>query len=308
MLKVLRLDISTYQKKDFQAKEKDLVEKLGFQSLSQLDFNADILISNSNTEFHKFKPSDFKNLKLLIHPNSGYDNITFEWAKQDQAPVIVGHEIRMNAVVEYTLSCLLGHFASPPFVKRWDKGRAWERKLLRDQNIQLIGFGHIGKVLKESLAPIVKNISIYDPYKNQNELHPEKTDILIMAASLNPSSEKIINADFLKRLPPHTLIINGARGKLIDQNALINFLKSNPESYSYLDVFENEPTDFTPFDVLSNVKLCSHVAGVYSKLDEGILSFEEKILKDFSHLNTLDFKTKYAEENLQNRIHKDYIL
>lgn len=308
MLKVLRLDISTYQKKDFQAKEKALVERLGLQSLPELDFSADILISNSNTEFHKYKPTDFKNLKLLVHPNSGYDNITLEWAQQHKAPVIVGHEIRMNAVIEYTLSCLFGHFAVPPFVKRWDKGRAWERKLLRDQTIQLIGFGHIGKVLKESLAPVVKNIFVYDPYKNQNELHPEDCDILIMAASLNPSSEKIINADLLKKLPSHALIINGARGKLIDQNALIEYLDHHPDAYAYLDVFENEPTDFSPFDKLSNVKLCSHVAGVYAALDEGILNFEEKILRDFSRLDIADFQKKYAEENLQNRIHKNYIL
>lgn len=308
MLKVLRLDISTYQKKDFQAKERALVEKLGFSSLSTLDFDADILISNSNTEFHKIKPSEFKNLKLLIHPNSGYDNITLEWAKQNTTPVIVGHEIRMNAVIEYSLSCLLGHFASPPFVKRWDKGRAWERKLLRDQTIQLIGYGHIGKVLKESLAPIVKKVFVYDPYKNQNEQHPEQCDVLMMAASLNPSSEKIINADFLKKLPSHALIINGARGRLIDQNALVDFLKTSNDAYAYLDVFENEPADFSPFDQLNNVKLCSHVAGVYSALDAGILNFEEKVLGDFSRLKIDEFKAKYAEENLQNRIHNNYIL
>lgn len=307
MLKVLRLDISGYQKKDFSAREKALVESLGLNYISQPDPLAEILISNSNTEFHKINPSDFPNLKLVIHPNSGYDNVTLNWA-QNHAPIIVGHEIRMNAVVEYSLSCLYTHFAQPPFVKVWDKTRAWERKLLRDSTIQLIGLGHIGKMIEESLKPIVKNIFVFDPYKGRNELHPEKSNVVILAASLNPSSEKIVNDNFLKDLPTDALIINGARGRLVDQEALRLFLLNHPQAFAYLDVFENEPCDLTPLSDLANTKLSSHVAGVYSALDEAILSFEEKILKDFTSLSLEDFKKKYLEENLQNRIHKNYIL
>lgn len=300
MLKVLRLDISTYQKQDFQSKEKALVEKLGYRSLSEFDAQSEILISNSNTEFYKIKPADFPKLQLVIHPNSGYDNIPLSWA-QGPAPIIVGHEIRMNAVIEYTLSCLFEHFTKPPFGKSWDKKRAWERKLIKDQNIQLIGFGHIGKVLEKSLAPLANQLWVYDPYKGRTELFPEKSDVVILAASLNPSSEKLINQDFLKKLPSHALIINGARGKLIEEKAILNFLKENQEAYAYLDVFEVEPSDFSPFEALSNVKLSSHVAGVYTRLDEMILKFEESILRDFSALPLTDFKKKYAEENLQNR-------
>lgn len=307
MLKVLRLDISGYQKKDFSAREKALVESLGLNYISHPDPLTEILISNSNTEFHKICPSDFPNLKLVIHPNSGYDNITLNWA-QSHAPIIVGHEIRMNAVIEYSLSCLYSHFAKPPFVKSWDKGRAWERKLLRDSNVQLIGLGHIGRILEESLKPIVKNIFVFDPYKGRTELYPEKSNIVILAASLNPSSEKIINENFLKALPTDALIINGARGRLVDQEALRLFLTNHSEAFAYLDVFENEPCDLTPLSQLANTKLSSHVAGVYSALDEAILSFEGKILKDFMNDPLEKFKKKYANENLQNRIHKNYIL
>lgn len=308
MLKVLRLDISTYQKKDFSAYEKTLVENLGLTYVSNYDSQAEILISNSNTEFHKINPSDFPNLKLVIHPNSGYDNVTLDWAKS-AVPIIVGHEIRMNAVIEYTLSCLLSHYASPPFVKNWDKQRTWERKLLKDSNVQLIGFGHIGKILEASLKPIVNNIFVFDPYKNRHELYPEKSQVLLLAASLNHSSEKIINEKLLNMLPTDVLIINGARGRLIDQKALQSFLTKHSQAFAYLDVFENEPCDLTPLSNLPNTKLSSHIAGVYSTLDKAILSFEEKILKDFIFYTLSDFKQKYIEENLQNRIHpQNYIL
>jgi len=307
MDKVLRLDISTYQKKDFSEKEKSLVEGLGFKYLSHYDSSAEILISNSNTEFHKINPSDFPHLKLIIHPNSGYDNVTLNWAKSP-IPLIVGHEIRMNAVVEYSISCLYKHFTNPPFVKNWDKSRAWERKLLRDTNIQLIGFGHIGKLIEASLRPLVKNIFINDPYKNKNELKPKEADVIILAASLNKSSQKIINAHFLENLKKDVLIINGARGKLIDELALKNFLTQKSEAFAYLDVFENEPCDLTPLSSLANTSLSSHVAGVYATLDEGILSFVQTTLRSFKDLSSLKFLEKYKEENLQNRIYKDFIL
>ena len=103
-------------------------------------------------------------------------------------------------------------------------------------------------------------------------------DAIIMACSLNDTSRHMINADIMPSLKKDVVIINGARGPLVEQSSLLAFLKTNELAYAYLDVFEKEPFDSADFENMANVGLTSHIAGVHECLDDGILNFvAEKI-------------------------------
>ncbi|MCP4911525.1 MAG: hypothetical protein GY909_00290 [Oligoflexia bacterium] len=305
---ICRLNISPYQSNNFRTQESSLFESLGYRYQFETPENAQILISNTHTEFEKLGDDVLKNCKLIIHPNSGYDNISLEFVeKMNEAGVSIlsGNSIRSNAVATYILSSFFEYFASVPAKETWQDGRSWPRVKMEELNILILGQGHIGTKVEQSLRPVVGEVHVYDPFKNMTRLDNEllaKVDVIIPACGLNATSEKIINEKFLAELKDEVLIINGARGKLIDQTALIKFLKAKPQSFAYLDVFEKEPCDFAIFKGLKNVALTSHIAGVFATIDQTILDFEKEVITDFKELSSDEFQSKYHSLILQNKI------
>ncbi len=305
-----RLASSPYHGDSFKEGEMKMVESLGISYSSQShhghDYHYDFYISNTHYLFKEKEVKKFnKKTKLLIHPNSGYDNFSCEFVKNAHFPIIIGNRIRAKAVAEYILSCLFNHLTILQKDKEWNHQRSWNRQLIQEHHIAIIGYGHIGKILKSSLEPLSKNLTIIDPFKDSPKSIPQRFDVIVLASSLNKTSYQIINQSFLKNYcHNHLLIINGARGKLIEQNDLITHLKQNSLSFAYLDVFEKEPSDFKVFEKLENVQLSSHVAGVSCHLDQLILKFEKEVLKDFLTLTKKVFLKRYHDEILQNKIHR----
>jgi D-3-phosphoglycerate dehydrogenase len=263
---------------------------------------SDILITNTHTNFDLLSGEQVDNLKLIIHPNSGYDNFPVDFVKGSKAPIVIGSTIRAQAVAQYILSALFSHFASVPTHTKWDVERKWPRKLISDLKITIVGFGHIGKILHTTLAPMVKELNVYDPFENLTQLNNKNSDVVILACGLNSKSRHIIDKNFLNAMKDTALIINAARGELIKTHDLVNFLKANDEAYAVLDVFEKEPNNFTDFADLTNIKLTSHIAGVYKNIDLHTIAFETEVVSDFLELTSFDFNNKYQKMILQNKL------
>ncbi|MCK5884243.1 MAG: hypothetical protein KAG61_11180 [Bacteriovoracaceae bacterium] len=295
-LKVFRTAISPYQGDDFREREAVLLKTLDVEYL-ETPGDANVLITNTHTSLTDY---DLSKVKLIIHPNSGYDNFSLADLSNTNAPIVIGHTVRANAVASYSLSALLGHYVQIPNQKKWSKKRTWVRKDLSKLKVQLIGVGHIGQQIQQSLGPIVKEVFSYDPYKNANTLKLSEADAVIFATGLNQTSHCFLDREKIGKLKKDVLIINGARGKLIDQSCLITFLKMNKESFAYLDVFEDEPVNFEQFQ-LNNLITTSHIAGVYSDLNNEILNFSYSVLKNFIEKSD-SFHTLYKDEILQNKV------
>jgi D-3-phosphoglycerate dehydrogenase len=263
---------------------------------------ADVLITNTHTIFADLNQDDLQKTKLIIHPNSGYDNFPENFVANFKAPIIIGSPIRGQAVSQYILSALFSHYSEIPAHKNWDKNRKWPRKLISDLKITLVGFGHIGKIIHAALKDMAIELSVYDPFEKFNEFKTQNSDVLIMASGLNSTSRHLINKQVLNTLKPDALIINAARGELIQTAALVDFLKKNSEAFAVLDVFEKEPNDFSDFSDLVNIKLTSHIAGVYAQIDARTIDFEVAILKDFTELSEKDFREKHQKIILQNKL------
>ncbi len=313
-IQLYRTDLSGYFPENFRELEKKILLKVDqdkftyLMNKNEIDTSKElILLTNSDSNYQNIFDKWQKQTKMIIHPNSGYDNVPIEVVKQAKFPIIIGHQIRANAVSEYILSALFTHYSKISHEQHWCKTRKWNRKLLRDLNILIIGHGHIGKKVFDSLSTFNNKINIYDPFKGNNTLDPNNMDCVILCAGLNQSSYHLINQDFLSKLSEDFLIINGARGKLIDQKALIETLKSRPEAFAYLDVYEKEPFDSEHFSDLTNIVTTSHKAGVYKNLCNELLNFEKQVLSDY--LNDTDkFEKLYKESILKNKINGDYII
>lgn len=313
--KVIRKSVSEYQGNNFKQFEKDHLE-----IIPEIDYiwSEDgsneqgplILITNSQTDIKQFSDEELAKTELLIHPNSGHDNLTKEFVEKVNFPIILGNPIRSHAVVNYIMSALFKHFVHFEHQKEWDPNREWNRPLLKEKNVLLIGYGHIGKLVHQSLGPLVKNIHIYDPDKGHSELKLEDRNIVIVAASLNPTSHGIIDKKFLNSLPTDFVLINPARGKIVNQLELMEVFSKNKRATAYLDVFETEPYSSLDFLGLNNIMTTSHIAGVYSGLNSEIVKYEFDVINKFiEHCDDLDaFKEHFSDLLLQNKLRDNYFL
>jgi D-3-phosphoglycerate dehydrogenase len=308
---VYHCDYSSYLPPSFAQDEEQMINAINHcQFTTSLDKNPNILITSSYTKLETLAV-DWNKINLIIHPNSGYDNFSFEFVKNAKFPIILGHQLRAAAVANYILTILLKHFNDIPCNKIWDKQRAFDRTLLCEKKLLLIGFGHIGQLVYRSLEPLLQTITVADPYKKHPALAQINTsdfDIIVVATSLNPTTINLLNYNFFKHAKTDLLLINTARGEIIDETALITFLDANPNAHAYLDVFKTEPFDFTKYNNKKNLKMTSHIAGVYKDLPAHIISFEKDVLTNFTSKSNESFKTQYRDIMLNNRLQKDYLI
>ncbi len=296
--KLYRTGLSTYQASDFRDKEKLAVNSIGIEYQDVLN-DTEILVTNTHLNLKDLDQKELDKVKLIIHPNSGYDNFDPSIVQSLSAPIILGNEIRAQAVATYILGCFYHAFSTPPFSKEWDQSRNWTRKPLDKLNIQVIGFGHIAQILKQSLGHLVSKLSFYDPFKDKNEMNM-KADCIIMACSLNKLNQTMINSAFLKQLNEDCVFINAARGGLVEMNDLTEWLNIQPKAKAYLDVFQSEPFNFTAMP--TNSFNTSHLAGVDQQLDQRIINFVTKVSKDWLSLSSIDFEKRWGDVYLRKKI------
>ncbi|MEM2739692.1 MAG: hydroxyacid dehydrogenase [Candidatus Bathyarchaeia archaeon] len=186
-------------------------------------------------------------------------------------------------VAEFTLAMMLNCLRAIPQHIEAMRVRNWrykdERPIrtydLRGKTVGLVGFGFVARELAKLLKPFDVRILVYDPYVSVDEVEEygaEKTDldrllslsdiVSLHAASTSETYHMIGEREF-KLMKPNAVLINTARGALIDEEALIEALKTERIAWAVLDVFEKEPLpEDSPLYDLDNVFLTPHIAGL----------------------------------------------
>jgi D-3-phosphoglycerate dehydrogenase / 2-oxoglutarate reductase len=311
---VIRTHTSPYHAENFVQEERSALEKIpGIHFCSFEDAHPEtptILITNTHTQLQKLPRNIIEQTQLIVHSNSGYDHFIPDYEIWKNIPVIIGHEIRAQAVAEYSLSCLFQGLLELPQHLSWNQDRKWNRELIKNQTILIYGYGHIGKIVAHTLSALGATVWVNDPFVSNCPFSSgplREARVVIVCASLNSSSLQVFNEDFFANTHPELIFINGARGKLVKESALREFLLGHPQAQAFLDVFEKEPFQ-EEWHHFPQVWKTSHIAGVHAELDLDIIHFEEKTLKDFIALNGPEFKLKYQEELLQNKWRKGELI
>ncbi|MDA0989936.1 MAG: NAD(P)-dependent oxidoreductase [Verrucomicrobia bacterium] len=143
---------------------------------------------------------------------------------------------------------------------------------LRHKTLGYLGFGAIARLLHDLMAPFGCRTRVYDPYAsslpstvtqvdNPMSLFAQ-ADVLVVFCGLNDETTGLVNRQLLDQLPPHAIFINTARGRIVVENDLIEFLHDRPDVMAGLDVYEVEPlpTD-SPILDLDNVIAYPHSVG-----------------------------------------------
>lgn len=181
-----------------------------------------------------------------------------------------------NQVAEQTLALLYGWFRQLPTFFRQKSERQFERQPTRDlhgKSIGIIGLGGNGRRIGELLAPLGNNILATDAFLDDcpeyiSELHPaselhtvlSRVDIVILGVPLNHSTEHLIDERALRAMRPGSLLVNVARGQVVDEKALISALESGHLAGAAIDVTEVEPLPVdSPLWSMDNVIITPHV-------------------------------------------------
>jgi lactate dehydrogenase-like 2-hydroxyacid dehydrogenase len=139
---------------------------------------------------------------------------------------------------------------------------------LRDRTVGMVGMGRIGQAigrrLEASQVPVVyhsRNPAPGVSYKHYPDLieMAKAVDTLVVIVPGGPATAKMVNADVMKALGPRGVIINVARGSVVDEVALIAALKSGGILAAGLDVFANEPAVPEELRAMQNVVLLPHI-------------------------------------------------
>lgn len=282
---------------------------MNYETLATFKDLKTILVTNTHTQLADIPPDILKQTVLIIHPNSGYDHFSKEHNLWKDIPLVVGHGIRAQAVAEYSIGAVFEGLQELPQHLVWNKDRTWNRTLLKDTSVWVFGYGHIGRIIADTLSILGMNVTVVDPFikycphklmTNWRQGNIKEARVVITATSLNMFSDHMFNQEFFSALSDEVLFINGARGKLVDEKSLREYLLSHPKSFAFLDVFEKEPfgEDWHGFP---QVWKTSHIAGVEKDLDDKILEFERDVLHDIQNLDQNLFLKKYEKELLQNK-------
>ncbi|MCG6909022.1 MAG: C-terminal binding protein [Deltaproteobacteria bacterium] len=217
-------------------------------------------------------------LKLVYTNNVGTDRIDIEAATRYGILTCNNPDYNFREVAEHTLALLLSLIRKIPKADAYVRSGGYDYNYLsplkrfEGSTVGLLGFGRIAKSIAKKLTGFDVRVLFYDPYVEEShigqaekislEMLLQNSDYLCIHAPLTEKTHHLINADTLNLMKPGAVIVNAARGEIIDTMALMDALKSGQLSAAALDVVEDQTSlgPGHPLSGMDNVILTPHSA------------------------------------------------
>ena len=217
-------------------------------------------------------------LKVIARAGMGVDTIDVAEASQRKIAVLTAPGANSNSVAEYTFALLLtlvrkvAAGSASLMAGKWDR-KPFEGTELRDKTLGLIGLGRIGSRVTSIARGFGMKVIAHDPGVPTEQaeslgvdLMPldgviQRSDVLSLHAKLSPSSRHLLDERRLSLVKKGVLIVNTARGALIDDAALVKALQDGRVGGAALDVYDPEPLAAdAPLRTAPNLLLTPHLA------------------------------------------------
>jgi len=257
--------------------EVDVKLNLTREQLKEEVKNYDALIVRSRTKVTREVLEAAGNLKLIVRAGVGLDNIDLEVARERNIAVTNTPEAISSSVAELTVGLMLAVARGIAEADRTVKGGGWSKEKfvglgLKGKTLGIIGLGRIGcevarvgkalgmKVIFYDVAPrdeVAKEIGC-EPAGSLEELLAS-SDIISIHVPLTAETRHLIGERELSKVKPGAILINTARGAIVDEKALYWALKSGRLGGAGLDVYEEEPPKNIDLVRLPNVVCTPHI-------------------------------------------------
>lgn len=211
-------------------------------------------------------------LRLIQSPGVGYDGIDVEAAEDFGVPVAYTICGNTDEVAEHTMMLMLAvsrRLVELDSALRQGRWLMWDRRVqcrnLAGRTLGLIGFGRIGQAVAARALSFGMHIQYSDPIQTAawskvpiGELLAT-SDYVSLHVPLTATTRGLMSEDRLAQMKSDAILINTARGEVVDEGALIRALHEHRLAGAGLDVFESEPMPSTnPLAIMSNVVLTPH--------------------------------------------------
>ena len=212
-------------------------------------------------------------LKVISRCGTGLDNVDLVAAADQGIQVRNTPEAHVDSVAEMTLGAILATMRHLPEADRGVRDGSWKKpmgRLLRGKAVGFVGLGRVAKRLIELLAPFEVTVLATDPHQDTEfaDAHDVSyvelaqllgtADIVSLHLPYSGEVHHLIDATQIRRMKPGAVLINCARGGLVDEAALCEALKEGRLTGAHLDTFEREPYA-GPLTDISRVTLSSHI-------------------------------------------------
>lgn len=283
----------------------DTLDELSYDCLKRQGVDADYLLVSGRLPIDEGVLSAAKHLKMIQRTGVGTEMLDIEAIKRHGIPVYVNAGVNAQSVAEHTLTLILACLKRLPQINQQTHQGVWKKQQvgvttreLKGKTVALVGMGNIGRLVAGMLQVFGANIIYTDvvrqsaeteqrlglTYYHRFEAMLPVADILSFHCPLTPENTEILNSRTLNFLKQGAIVVNTARGKLINPDGLYEVLKSGHLSAAALDTHYDEPIkDSYKLAELDNVILTPHIGGLsfetfYTMMNDAvanIVSFED---------------------------------
>jgi len=222
-------------------------------------------------------------LEIVSTFGVGYDHIDVQWAAAHGVTVTNTPQVLTEEVADTALGLLLSTVREFPPAERYLRAGKWperayplSRATLRNRTVGMVGMGAIGQAIARRLDAMKVPVVYHSrrPAAGVNYRHyPKLIDmardvtVLLVITPGGAETKNLINAEVLKALGPDGILINMARGSVVDEEALIQALKDKTILSAGLDVYLREPEVPAELIAMDNIVLFPHLgsASVYTR-------------------------------------------
>jgi len=256
----------------------DVITEHDEEELTRIIGEYDALFVRSGTQVNSTLIEKGEKLKVIGRAGVGVDNIDVDKATEMGIMVLNAPEGNTVSTAEHAIAVMVSLARRIPNAHQSMQAGKWDRKQyvgveMNQKTLGLFGIGRIGSEVARRTRAMGMKLMAYDPHispekakKMEVELVGkeellERADFITLHMPLTNSTYHFIGEKELQLVKPGVRIINCARGGLIDEDALVEALKSGRVAGAALDVFENEPlNEDSPLRKLDNVVLTPHLA------------------------------------------------
>ncbi|MSU78654.1 MAG: C-terminal binding protein [Gemmataceae bacterium] len=245
------------------------------------------LVADADAVLTQFSPVNaqviaaMKKVRVIVRYGIGVDNVDLEAAKARGIPVCNVPDYCINEVADHTLAFILGLTRQVTSNCVRVRGGQWglavplaEMKTLRDLTVGVVGFGRIGREVVRRLRAFRGVVRVFDPVVDAQEIKSAgalvassfddlltQSDVVTLHCPSTAQTRRMLNDAGFAKMKSGAILINLARGDLVDTNALVAALQSKQLAGAALDVCDPEPIPpGHPLLQMPNVIVSSHVA------------------------------------------------
>ena len=224
-------------------------------------------------------------LSLIACFTSGYDGIDVDWCRSRGLPVTHAPGVNHEDVADHAIGLILAARRQIAAGDRALRAGGWtaDSKLitpsLKGQRLGIVGLGAIGEAVARRAEAMRMAVRWWGP-REKESLWPRSdsllelardSDILVVACKADESNRGLISRAVIEALGSQGLLVNVARGQLVDETTLIAALKDGRLGQAALDVFEEEPTPAARWADVPNTVLTPHTGGATTEAVQGML-------------------------------------